>query len=136
MNSPKPSSDRSKDQSLIDQIKHNYRGPKLSAREAQAFDNALMARVEKRRSGGSLRLAVIMAVITAVVVLGMRVERFTSSKPSAEKIVRTQEDLRDLEWVATLLGVESTTEEFEDLPDEYAAMMMFIDVDSDEWNDY
>ena len=77
-----------------------------------------------------------MAVITAAVVLGMLVERFTPSKTSTEKIVRTQEDSRDLEWVATLFGVESRTEEFEDLPDEYAAMMMIIDVDSEEWSDF
>ena len=124
------------DQAMVDLIKNNYVAPDLNRIEAARFDEKLSARVSKSRGIAWGPWALALCLLLVFVAIGFNQKQATPALEHAP-IVATQDDYSDdLEWMETLLDEETPSVEFEELPEEYVAMMMIMDSDSEEYDDY
>lgn len=119
--------DNAKDQALIKRIADQYEAPSMSTRARQDFDDALYAKLD-RSWFASHRVQVSFAVVMAIFVVGLG-WNLRGQDMAAQPPISLKAEIKeiDVEWVATLIGVESETETSDELPEEYASIMWMMD---------
>ena len=124
------------DQEVIDLVKDNYKAPVLSRTEAIQFDEAIVSRASASRSVSFGQWALVAALLLVFTGIGLR--NIPAEQPAelSAQVAVNDEEVENLEWVATLLDEAIDETEIEEFPEEYVAMMMIIGADSEEDTDY
>ena len=124
------------DQEMIDLVKDNYKAPVLSRTEAIQFEEAIVSRASASRSVSFGQWALVAALLLVFIGIGLR--NIPAEQPAelSAQVAVNDEEIENLEWVATLLDEAIDETEIEEFPEEYVAMMMIIGADSEEDTDY
>jgi len=124
----------SEDLAMIEQIAKHLDAPVMSPQEARSFDAKLYSKLNAPSAFQVRAWAFALAAALLLIGLGWN---FTKTQPTTKPVetILAEDNTAELEWVAALVGFESETESLDDLPEEYATMMLMMDETSEEWSE-
>ena len=134
MNPKHEEKESSEDLAMIAQISKHLEAPSMSPQEARSFDAKLYSKLNAPSAFQVRGWAFAMAASFLLIGLGWNLIRTQPMTKPVESVL-AEDSTAELEWVAALVGIESETESLDDLPEEYATMMLMMDESSEEWSE-